>query len=458
MRWWLELLKYSFPGPGIPTFAPMSVFKPELLAPAGDPTRLAYALAYGADAVYAGQPQFSLRARENGFKSLADLADGIAACHRLGRKFFLTSNVLPRNNKVEPFQRALLEALELKPDALIVADPGLVGWLRKVRPEVELHLSVQANTTNWLAAEFWRDLGVKRIILSRELKMREVLEIQSRVQGLELEVFIHGAVCMAMSGRCMLSNWTTHRDANQGMCSNACRLPYQLFANAAPQDDAYREHTGHFELRQSDDAAAEPIALDEDAWGTYFMSSRDLCALDALPELVDARIASFKIEGRTRSIYYLCQVVRAYRLAIDALTAGLPLPAEARRILNSTDNRGWMTGLQPTDPLPQNFAAAQVASATAQVAGWLNVDASVPTEPSGADLSGTYPVAVKNRLAVGDRLTLVAPQGEVEMTVGRLLDHKERPVELLHPGMKGRIALPQVPEPYAFLVKTLVGS
>lgn len=427
-------------------------FKPELLAPAGDLTRLEYALAYGADAVYAGQPQFSLRARENGFKSLEDLAEGIALCRKLGRKFYLTSNVLPRNNKVEPFQNALLAALELKPDALIVADPGLIGWLRKERPEVELHLSVQANTTNWLAAQFWQHQGVCRIILSRELKMREVLEIQSRAQGLELEVFIHGAVCMAMSGRCMLSNWTTHRDANQGMCSNACRLPYRLYANPAPQDDAYQEHQGRFSLQQTNEEGIEPIALDEDAWGTYFMSSRDLCALDALPELVQAGIASLKIEGRTRSIYYLCQVVRAYRLALDTLAAGLPLPPEARRILEETDNRGWMTGLQPTDPLPQNYESTSVASTTAHVAGWLNVTAAEPAKNSGVALDGTYPVAVKNRITQGQALTLVTPHGELSIVADRLLNHQDEPTSLLHPGMKGRIALPEPPSEYAFLV------
>ena len=155
--------------------------KPELLAPAGDLVRMKYAFAYGADAVYAGQPAFSLRARENGFKNLDDLAEGIEYAHRLGKKFYLTSNVIPRNVKVEAFQKALLAAIDLKPDALIVADPGFVGWLREVRPEVEIHLSVQANTTNYLAAKFWHDLGVSRVILSRELRLSEILEIKDRL-------------------------------------------------------------------------------------------------------------------------------------------------------------------------------------------------------------------------------------------------------------------------------------
>ena len=185
--------------------------KKELLAPAGDLTRLSYALAYGADAVYAGQPAFSLRARENGFKNLDDLAEGISLCRKAGKKFYLTSNVIARNTKVDAFQKALLAAIELKPDALIVADPGIIGFLRKEVPHQELHLSVQANTTNWLTAKYWAEQGIKRIILSRELRLEEVQEIHKRVPEIELEVFVHGAVCMAMSGRCMLSNWEIGR-------------------------------------------------------------------------------------------------------------------------------------------------------------------------------------------------------------------------------------------------------
>ena len=315
--------------------------KPELLAPAGDLVRMKYAYAYGADAVYAGQPAFSLRARENGFRSLDDLGECIAYARSLGKKFYLTSNVIPRNVKVESFQKALLAAIELKPDALIVADPGFVGWLRKERPDVEIHLSVQANTTNYLAAKFWHDLGVRRIILSRELRLSEILEIKEKLPELELEVFVHGAVCMAMSGRCMLSNWVTHRDANQGACDNSCRMPYRLYANSGPQVEDYREHEGSFSLQRTDRPELDPVALDEDTWGTYFMSSRDLCALDVIPELVQGGLDSFKIEGRTRSVYYLSQVVRAYRMAIDGACAALEsgaacspelVPEESRRL------------------------------------------------------------------------------------------------------------------------------
>lgn len=412
--------------------------KPELLAPAGDLTRMKYAYAYGADAVYAGQPAFSLRSRENGFKNLDDLAEGIAYAHALGKKFYLTSNVIPRNVKVEAFQKALLQAIELKPDALIVADPGFVGWLRKTCPDVEIHLSVQANTTNYLAAKFWYDLGVRRIILSRELRLSEILEIKEQLPDLELEVFVHGAVCMAMSGRCMLSNWVTHRDANQGACDNSCRMPYRLYANSGPQAQDYREHEGEFSLQRTDRPELPPVALDEDTWGTYFMSSRDLCALDVIPSLVQGRLDSFKIEGRTRSVYYLSQVVRAYRMAIDASVQGLEsgaecspelIPQESRRAISFVDGRGFMPGFLK-GPLPQNYESTHVAAEGGCVAAQV-----LDYDPA----SKSFRVNVKNPFSMDDKLELMTPSGMVPCEVEGLLDFRGAAADRLNPGTEGRV-------------------
>ena len=410
---------------------------PELLAPAGDLTRMKYAFAYGADAVYAGQPAFSLRARENGFKNLDDLAEGIEYAHRLGKKFYLTSNVIPRNVKVEAFQKALLAAIDLGPDALIVADPGFVGWLREVRPEVEIHLSVQANTTNYLAAKFWQGLGVRRIILSRELRLSEVVEIKERCPDLELEVFVHGAVCMSMSGRCMLSNWVTRRDANQGACDTSCRMPYRLYANPEPQCENYREHEGEFTLQRTDRPELDPIALDEDAWGTYFMSSRDLCAMDVIPDLMMAGLDSFKIEGRTKSVYYLSQVVRAYRMAIDACAAqaeaGKPLEvtAEARRAISFVDGRGFMTGFMK-GPLPQNYESThEDAEGGCVVAQVLSYD----------EATNSCRVNVKNRFSLDDSLELMTPAGQFSCEVLSMKDFKGGDTDTLHPGTEGWIFL-----------------
>ncbi len=405
---------------------------PELLAPAGDMARLRYAIAYGADAVYAGQPAFSLRARENGFRNLDDLAEGIRYTHERGKKFYLTSNVIARNFKVEAFQKALLAAIELAPDALIVADPGIIGWLRKEAPQIPLHLSVQANTTNWLTAQFWAEQGVERIILSRELKLSEVFEIQRQVPETELEVFVHGAVCMAMSGRCMLSNWATHRDANQGMCNNSCRLPYRLYANAGVQDDRYREHQGNFSLVTTDPKSEmEAIALDEDSWGTYFMSSRDLCAIQSVRELVQNKIASFKLEGRTRSVYYLSQVVSAYRKAIDAAMLGKEPPESALKALLYTDNRGWMPGFK-TGPLPQNYEATQVPAELGCVAAQIK---------SFHEETGTLEILVKNPITPEQEFEILTPEGMFPCTVSGLTNFKNESAEILHPGTGGSLRL-----------------
>jgi len=414
------------------------MLKPELLAPAGDLTRMKYAFAYGADAVYAGQPAFSLRARENGFKNLDDLAEGIEYAHKLGKKFYLTSNVIARNTKVEAFQNALLAAIDKGPDALIVADAGIIGWLRQVRPNVEVHVSVQANTTNYITAKFWHDLGCTRVILSRELRLPEILEIKAKNPGLELEVFVHGAVCMSMSGRCMLSNWVTHRDANQGACDNSCRMPYRLYANEGPQVEDYREHEGNFSLQRTDRPELDPIALDEDTWGTYFMSSRDLCAMDVIPELMKNELESFKIEGRTKSVYYLSQVVRAYRIAIDACYAQaeageeMRIPDEAREAVSFLDGRGFMTGFLK-GPLPQNYECTHLDADAGCVAAQV-----LDFDPE----TRSCRVNVKNPFTMDDSLMLMTPSAMVPCNVESMNDFRGSAADRLNPGTEGRIFLP----------------
>lgn len=415
------------------------MIKPELLAPAGDLTRMKYAFAYGADAVYAGQSAFSLRARENGFKNLDDLAEGIEYAHKLGKKFYLTSNVIARNTKVEAFQNALLAAIDKGPDALIVADAGIIGWLRQVRPNVEVHVSVQANTTNYITAKFWHDLGCTRVILSRELRLPEVLEIKEKNPGLELEVFVHGAVCMSMSGRCMLSNWVTHRDANQGACDNSCRMPYRLYANEGPQVEDYREHDGNFTLQRTDRPELDPIALDEDTWGTYFMSSRDLCAMDVIPELMKNNLESFKIEGRTKSVYYLSQVVRAYRLAIDACYAQaqagqeMSIPDVAREAISFLDGRGFMTGFMK-GPLPQNYESTHLDADAGCVAAQV-----LDYDPD----TRSCRVNVKNPFTMDDSLLLMTPSEMAPCEVVSMNDFRGGAADRLNPGTEGRIFLPE---------------
>lgn len=232
--------------------------KLELLLPAGNLEKLKYAIAYGADAVYAGVPMFSLRARENQF-TWETLAEGVEYCHSRGKKIYFTANIYAHNMKIKPFMANFQKMMDMKPDAFIMSDPGLIHLVRKEFPQAEIHLSVQANNTNWAQAEFWKEMGITRIILSRELSLREVKEIHEMVPDIELEFFVHGAICMAYSGRCLLSNYFSHRDPNQGTCSHSCRWEYKVFAkDASPEElydstgrpEDYQELTGEFYLEE----------------------------------------------------------------------------------------------------------------------------------------------------------------------------------------------------------------
>ena len=356
----------------------------ELLAPAGDLERMRIAFAYGADAVYAGQPAFSLRGRENGFKTIAIMKEGIEEAHALGKKFFVASNLYPHNAKIDALQKALSELIEAGPDALIMADPGMIGWVRKTFPDQVIHLSVQSHAVNWITCAFWRDLGVKRVILARELKLREVADIRAKVPDLELEVFVHGSVCMAQSGRCMISNYYEHRDANQGNCNNACRFPYELTATSP------------------DLPAGESMRVTEDEHGTYLFNARDLCALPILDKVLETGVDSLKIEGRTRSPYYLAQVVRGYRLALDSLARGDGICPEAIAAVLSTDSRAWMSGFYTSeDPLPQKLEKGREtelqAEVVAQIREW--------------DPSGRIRLSVRNKIENGEELELLTTKG-----------------------------------------------
>lgn len=433
--------------------------QPELLAPAGDREKLEYALAYGADAVYAGQPQYSLRARENGFAASIDIASAIEYTHGLGRKFYLTSNILPHNNKIQFFRKSLGEYIELKPDAIIMTDPGMIHWVRKNFPKQEIHLSVQGNCTNWSTAEFWKEIGVTRIILSRELNLREIKEIRENVPDLELEVFIHGAICMAHSGRCLLSNYMSYRDSNQGMCSNACRLKYSVYTKNSPQSDEYIPLDGQFFLKPAEanegilrsGDSNQMMEIDEDTYGTYIMNSKDMCAIDVLGELHELGICSFKIEGRTKSIYYLSQVVTAYRGAIDDLMAGRSIHPKHKERLEMVESRGTMPGFaipsRESGPLPQNFEATRVPSKTAQVAGFIR----------GYDAqTGLAKVSVRGQIRQGDTLECVTPEGSYTLVASQMINHKNKAVDKLDSGLENcLVAISKDPGKFGVLVKIL---
>ena len=414
----------------------------ELLSPAGSLRNMRYAFAYGADAVYAGQPRYSLRVRNNEFKDLETLATGINEAHALGKQFYLASNVSPHNDKVRSYLHDLEPVIELGPDALIMADPGLMMLVRERWPDLPIHLSVQANAVNWATVKFWYQNGIRRVILSRELSLDEIEEIRQRVPEMELEVFVHGALCIAYSGRCLLSGYMNHRDPNQGACTNACRWEYQ--AHEAKEDE-----TGDLIAVQSFDpppvaANPDPVLLQqaqrpgeympayEDEHGTYIMNSKDLRAVQHVQRLQEMGIHSLKIEGRTKSHYYVARTAQVYRRAIDDAVAGKPFDMGLMDELETLANRGYTEGFYRRHP-PKDYQSYEQGSNPAQRQQFVAEVAEV----DGEDLI----LDVKNRFALGDELLLMSPAGNRRFQLGSLLDKNRRAIEVA-PGSGHRVRLP----------------
>lgn len=395
---------------------------PELLMPAGDFLKLQYALAYGADAVYAGVPLYSLRARENGFKNKRLLQEGIEYCRALGKKLYLTMNIYAHNSKIKGFLDFFAEMQDLGPDAFIMTDIGLIAQALKLRPNAVIHLSTQANVTNWTAVQFWKDLGVKRIILSRELSLKEIKEMSERVPGIELETFVHGAICIAYSGRCLISNYMNHRDANQGTCTNSCRWNYQLAsekgslvaveATEKVAEESYQPLRDTYYVREAK-RTEEQFELDEDEHGTYMMNSKDLCAIELLKDLSDSGIVSFKVEGRTKSLYYLAMVTRAYRRAINDLIEGKPFNPDNLREVIATANRTLMTGfyLKRPNEYGENYSDGDCLNLTHCFAGYIQ-----EYNPT----TGMARIDCKNKISIGDTIEWVTPTDTIQQTISHI--------------------------------------
>ena len=423
--------------------------QPELLAPAGSLRHLRYAFAYGADAVYAGLPRYSLRVRNNDF-DLENLAVGINEAHALGKQFFLASNVMPHNAKVKTFLADMKPVIALQPDALIMADPGLIHLVRERWPEMTLHLSVQANTMNWASVRFWQSIGVKRIILSRELSLDEVAEIRQQCPDMELEVFVHGALCIAYSGRCLLSGYFNHRDPNQGTCTNSCRWDYKVHdANVDETGDVHRAEAEQVYLIEERERPGELMPIEEDEHGTYIMNSRDLRAVEHVAKLVEIGVDSLKIEGRTKSHYYIARTVQAYRKAIDDAVAGRPFDSTLLAELENLANRGYTDGfyVRHHSQEYQNYIKGASTGEKQQFVG----------EITGYDAaSGLADVEVKNKFAVGDRMELVDPVGNRHFVLERMEDRGGKPLdEVPGGGHRVRIALPPGDYRYALLTRQL---
>ena len=445
----------------------MSLKSPELLLPAGSLDKMRAAFDFGADAIYAGQPRYSLRARNNEFK-LEQIEIGIREAHARGKKFFVTSNLLPHNDKVRTYLRDIEPVIAMRPDGLIMADPGLIMMVREGMDkgnyqDVPIHLSVQANTVNYMAVKFWQKVGVKRIILSRELSLDEIEKIRQECPDMELEVFVHGALCIAYSGRCLLSGYFNRRDPNQGTCTNACRWNY------ATQASTENPNTGEaipvvmdkgFNFNQAQEEAEQAFAacggsprhpeadkvylleeagrpgqlmpIMEDEHGTYIMNSKDLRAIEHVERLAKIGVDSLKVEGRTKSLYYVARTAQTYRRAIDDAVAGRPFNPHLITELEGLANRGYTSGFLERRPANdyQNYEVGHSDIGHSHFVGEIR-----------SVTDGWAEVEVKNKFEVGDTMEVIHPSGNHTFTLEKI--HTLEGQELTNaPGSPWQVRIP----------------
>lgn len=408
-----------------------TIVKPELLSPAGTLRNMRFALAYGADAVYAGQPRYSLRVRNNDF-TLDNLREGITEAHSRDKKFYVASNLAPHNAKVRTYMRDITPVIEMQPDAIIMSDPGLIMMVREQWPDQVIHLSVQANVVNFAALRFWYKQGIRRVILSRELSLEEISEMRESCPEMELEVFVHGALCIAYSGRCLLSGYINKRDPNQGSCTNTCRWPYQAHeavedasGDPMPIDPAIWTPpaqkivsdtptlgaggpTDKIYLLEEAGRPGQLMPAYEDEHGTYIMNSKDLRAVQHVKTLTDMGIHSLKIEGRTKSHYYVARTAQVYRKAIDDAVANKPFDRSLMHDLENLANRGYTEGFyrRHVHDEYQNY----------EVGRSVGVHQQFVAEVTDV-VNGRLVLRAKNQFARGDSLQLMTPKGNIDFVL-----------------------------------------
>lgn len=391
----------------------MKTFKPELLMPAGNLEKIKTAYRFGADACYIGLPDFSLRYRENQVTEAA-LEFAVKYTRKLGKKIYVTVNTYPHNTRIKNYINHIRFLSKIKPDALIFSDPGIYHLIKKYYPKAILHLSVQATCTNYETVKFWQKLGVSRIILARELSIKEIAEIHNQVPKMELECFVHGAICMAYSGRCLLSNYMTGRDSNQGDCAHPCRWDYRALEE---------------KLRPG-----EYFPIYENQHGSHILSSRDICMIDHLKDLYQAGVCSFKVEGRAKNVSYIATIAKSYRQAIDDMMAGNKFDHKLLSEVKTVSNRGFFTGFYYNPPTKQDQQLD--ANRTEGTHDFIGVVRSYDKIKKIAE------VEIKGQIKIGDKIEFVTPTAIIKQKITQMFNHKLELIKIYHPGLSKRIFIP----------------
>ncbi len=401
--------------------------KVELLAPAGNMEKLRMALIYGADAVYMGGERYGLRAQAGNF-TLEEIIDAVQFTHNMGKKIYITVNIIPHNEDLEGLPEYLKDLESAGVDALIISDPGILTIAKESVPDMELHLSTQANNTNYKAAEFWHKQGIKRIILARELSFTEIKEIiEKSPKELGFEAFIHGAMCISYSGRCLLSNYMVGRDANRGECAHPCRYKYYLVEEKRP---------------------GQYMPIEEDDRGAYIFNSKDLCMIEHIPELIESGLKSLKIEGRMKSAYYVATVVKAYRNAIDEYykdPQGYRFNPEWLEEVGKASHREFYTGFYNDKPDEKG----QIYSTGSYIRDYDFVGLVLDYDPE----TGYAQVEQRNKMVIGDEIEVIGPDHQMfTQTITKMFDEEDNEIDSApHPQQKIKMKMDNPVEKYDIL-------
>ncbi|MCL5093603.1 MAG: U32 family peptidase C-terminal domain-containing protein [Patescibacteria group bacterium] len=432
---------------------------PELILPAADLNREKYAFQYGADAVYGGLPNYSLRKAEVSF-TLKTLEEGIEYAHSLDKKFYVTLNIFPKNSQIKCLGKEIKQITTLNPDAFIISDPGLIQIAKKLAPKIPIHLSTQANSLNYETIKFWKKQGIKRVVLARELTLKEISEIKKKVPEIELECFVHGAMCISYSGRCLMSAFMTGRESNQGLCTQPCRWQYKLHQHVIPSDlsfvaSAKKEAEESLNQKRSlhysrDDKYVleeakrpdEYFPIEEDDKGTYIMNSKDLCLIEHLEVLKKAGVSAFKIEGRNKSEYYVGIVARAYRKAIEiaisdkgSVISKKKKLKELRKELETINYRDYTTGF-----LFGKAKNGETYNDRAPIKKYEFVG--VITERKDE----LFKIEVRNKIESGKEYEFITPEDIHKIKIGKFYNLRMEEITEMSPGNKNSFIFLELPE------------